>query len=292
MATHLIIDSHNIICRCYHGIPLYYSTTNLPVNAIEGWINSISAFQNRFPGSRLWCAFDGARSERKHRLLDSYKSSREEKDVNLAIQIPLIRRITPFMGLTTFYDENEEADDLIASLIHKLKLQYPGDLIFVATNDKDICQCVDHQVYLLKPPVNSRVSKSWTVEGADYVQTKFGIEPKHVVDYLCMVGDKSDTIPGISGVGPKTAAKLLNTYHTLEGIYANMDAIRSAYPQLYLEFLAQKDAMFTRNRPLIQLDATLPIELTPSPSKDIYNLSLYLKSFGMEHMAFSVEQSF
>jgi DNA polymerase I len=291
MATHIIIDSHNLICRCYYGIPLFFSPSGMPSNAIEGWVNGLSHFQARFPGSKVWCVFDGFRSERKHALLPSYKSSRESKDETLAVQIPFIRRITPYFGINTLYHETEEADDVIAALIKQLKLENPGDIILVASNDKDLCQCVDAQVFLLKPPANSRLSKTWTVEGKAYVLEKYGVTPNKIVDYLCLVGDKSDTIPGIMGVGPKIAAKLLNSYSSLEGIYANLPEINTLYPQLVTEFATKRDLLFTLNRQLIRLDDSITVDAKQVTERNSFLLRAFLQAAGLEYLAFQVEQT-
>lgn len=275
----ILIDSYNIICRSYYGLPLHYSPINMPINAVDGWLRTLINLNVTFPNHILVCAFDNI-SQRKVSLSPEYKSSRQSKPNELKLQIPFIKRLTTLTGIPTISIDNEEADDILASLAYNLYNTASEILIF--SNDKDLTQCVNNKTFILRHNPLRNSTQNLIIEDSSAIYTRIGVKPTQIVDYLTIVGDNSDCIKGVVGVGPKTGSKLLNQYVNIQGIYQNLNSISPT--KLKPSFLEYKP-MLDINRQLIELRKDIVTDIEPYFLKpDLYQFSSLLSINNLDHL--------
>ncbi len=262
MATWLLIDGSNLAFRSFYGISeTLTSPDGFPTNAIHGWMSSIMKLREFLPHDHGIVSFDIARSQKRLKMLESYKSNRVAQPESLKQQLPLIKELSEQLGYAICESSEAEADDLLASVAQLLTGQ--NETIFIASSDKDFAQCVCDTVTLIVPSLSG-----WQTITSDGVREKFGVNPEQIVDFLSLTGDSADCIPGIPGVGPKTAAQWLQKYPSINDILTN---ISSLTPERFREILPQHALILQRNQSLIKLDTnalqTLPALPTPNLSK-------------------------
>ena len=254
-----LVDANNFLFRAYHALPMLTSADGRPVNAIHGYVRMVQAVRKEFMPQYLLAAFDagGGKNWRK-KIYADYKANRPPPPEDLLPQIPLVREATaalniPWTELITF-----EADDLIAAYTEIGVAK--GLEVVIVSSDKDLMQLVrgpddklEGSVRLWDTMKNRRV-------GPDEVKAKFGVGPNKLGDLLALAGDSSDNIPGVPGIGPKTATGLLETYETLEGILANTAEIKQKKRRERLETHAE-DARMSRRLVELRTDFELPKQL-------------------------------
>lgn len=212
----VIIDLNNFIYRAFFGIqqPLKAPNGQL-VNAVYGTFNMLHRIIEDLKPHTVVAALDSRKSDRKEEYSD-YKSTRSKMPDDLRHQIPMIHQMLEKMGVQMVVEEGLEADDLIYSL----SLQANDfDEVYIASSDKDLMQLVNHKIKVYDSMKQKIFDTAAVIE-------KFGVEPSQIVDYLALVGDTSDSIPGVKGIGEKGAAKLLNQYKTLEALYEQIDSVK------------------------------------------------------------------
>lgn len=210
MKEHCIIDLSNMYHRAFHAVKGLTTSKGFPVGAVQGTANMIISLVKNRKTPHITVALDSKSSWRKEKY-NYYKANRSETDTLLAAQLPYIHDMVDAFGLNICYKEGYEADDVIASLVKNSKRP-----ISIVSSDKDFAQLVDKNVVLYDARKN-------VVYDAPGVLEKWGVPPSKMRDYLALVGDSSDNVPGVKGIGPKGAIKLLETYNTIEGIYENID---------------------------------------------------------------------
>ena len=215
----LLLDGFNLTFRAFYALPEFNNSKGFPTNALHGWLRTIWKLQDSEAPCRTAAFFDSGGSTKREELLESYKLNREEAPESLKLQIPIIQEMTSHMGISVHISEGIEADDLIACAVNQLKDQY--DEIIVVSADKDLAQLVSPGIVQLLPPPTARPSLGWRKLDTSGVQDKFGVSPNQIPDYLALIGDTADNIPGIPGVGPKTAANWLRRFKDLQGIQDN-----------------------------------------------------------------------
>ncbi|MDR2377526.1 MAG: hypothetical protein LBD54_02110, partial [Puniceicoccales bacterium] len=172
-----------------------------------------------------------------------------------------------------------EADDLIASTLERRAS--PNCECFVASADKDLAQCVAEGIVLLRP--SAQPQAPWSSFDAEAIRRHWGIRPAQMVDYLALVGDASDNIPGVSGVGPKTAQRWLQAFDSIEGIYRNLEKLR---PRRFGQMLPQQRELLARNRQLVRLDHRLPVpDECPPLEPQVDALIALLEQLGLQALA-------
>ncbi|MFO7807358.1 MAG: DNA polymerase I [Candidatus Moraniibacteriota bacterium] len=220
----LIIDSNALIHRAYHALPPLTTKDGTLTNAVYGYAATIiSAMENVDP-DYIAATFDLAKPTFRHKKYDQYKATREKAPEELYAQIPLVREFLKAYNIPIFEKEGYEADDLIGSIASKIK-QEDGIEVFIVTGDLDTLQLVDNnhvKIMTLGKGINEPV-----IYDREKVEERFGLKPEQMIDYKALRGDPSDNIPGVRGVGDKTAVELLIKYHTLEEVYKNLDNISS-----------------------------------------------------------------
>jgi len=207
MAKWLLVDGFNLAYRCFHALPELTRADGFPTGALHGWVKSLwKLIDLEKPDSTL-VFFDLGESEDRIALLPEYKAQRKPMPDPLRQQIDPIKTLTRVMGLAGIESAGVESDDLLAS--EAVRLARAGDDVVIVSSDKDFAQIVDERIKIMLPPPSANPRLGWRLLDAAGVQEKFGVPPAQIAHYLALVGDTSDNIPGLDGVGPKTASKWL-----------------------------------------------------------------------------------
>ncbi|MFP3753583.1 DNA polymerase I [Cupriavidus sp. SIMBA_020] len=215
--TLLLVDGSSYLYRAYHALPDLRNGEGLPTGAIYGMINMLRKLRNDFPAEYIACVFDAKGKTFRDALYPAYKEHRPSMPEDLAKQIEPIHEAVRALGWPIVVVEGVEADDVIGTLACQATAQ--GVRTVVSTGDKDLAQLVNDHVTLVN-------TMSGEVLDPPGVVAKFGVPPERIVDYLSLIGDAVDNVPGVPKVGPKTAVKWLAEYGTLDSIMADADGIK------------------------------------------------------------------
>ena len=212
----VLVDGSSYLFRAYYAMPDLTSAEGAPTGAVRGVISMIRRLSADYPGSLLVVVFDAPGKTFRDALFSDYKANRESMPEDLREQIDPIHQIIKAMGLPLIMESGVEADDVIGTLAKQAEVA--SKPLVISTGDKDMAQLVSEHVTL----VNTMTD---TTMDAKAVVDKFGVAPGQIIDYLALMGDAVDNIPGVPKVGPKTAAKWLNQYDTLEAVMENAEEI-------------------------------------------------------------------
>ncbi len=235
----LLVDGSALLHRAYHAYPPFTTKNGVIVGAVYGVASIlISAIEEVAP-THLMVAWDLPKPTFRHLKYVGYKAQRPKADTEMVEQIPLVKDVIETMGVVQYAEEGFEADDVIGTL-SKLTTQQSSKEemeIVILTGDQDTMQLVNEHVKILTP---AKGSNPPVLYGVEEVVNKYGVRPDQIVDYKALIGDTSDNIPGVAGIGPKGAAELINNFESLNGIY---EALNSpvANPQI----LKYKDKLET-----------------------------------------------
>lgn len=213
----VLVDGSSYLFRAFHAIPMLTNSKGLHTNAIKGVVSMIQRLEKDYPGSQLIVVFDAKGKTFRNEIYSEYKAHRPPMPDELREQIEPIHKIIRAMGLPLLIIDGVEADDVIGTLADQA-LEHKQDVI-ISTGDKDMAQLVNEHVSL----INTMTNVLMDVEG---VKEKFGVPPEHIIDYLALMGDKADNIPGVPKVGEKTAVGLVAGLGSLEEIYNNLDKVK------------------------------------------------------------------
>ena len=212
----IIVDGSSYLYRAYYALPHLKNSKGQNTGAIFGVTNMLLKLLKTYNPQHLCMVFDAKGKNFRHTLYKSYKSNRKPMPVELSEQVQPIMDFIRSLGIKILQIPDVEADDVIATLAHNKQKNVE---VIISSGDKDLAQLVNKNVTL----INSMDDKVLDIDG---VYKKFGVYPKQMFDYLVLVGDTSDNIPGVENIGPKTAIKLLNDFETLEGIFQNIDKLK------------------------------------------------------------------
>ncbi len=254
----ILIDGSSYLFRAYHALPSLTTSKNRPTGAIKGVISMIKRLQKDNPESVLVVIFDAKGKTFREDIFPSYKANRPPMPEDLQQQIEPIHSIIKAMGLPLISVGGVEADDVIGTYAREAS-EYSRSVI-VSTGDKDITQLVNKYVSL----VNTMTGQFLDSRG---VEEKFGVPPQKITDYLGLLGDKSDNIPGVAGIGVKSAIFLIKELGDLEAIYSRIDEIPTlplrGAKNIAKKLLDSKEiAYLSRELATIKTDVTLPVALT------------------------------
>lgn len=253
MAKWLLIDGFNLAYRCFYAIPELTRADGFPTNALHGWMKSLWKLDDQEKPAATLVFFDLGGAQDRLALHPEYKAQREEMPTALVQQLPYVKSLTRSMGFVGIELDGVESDDLLASQARSLAAA--GHEVLIVSADKDFAQIVDERVKILLPPPSANPKLGWRVLDAAGVAEKFGVPPTQIADYLALVGDTSDNIPGVNGVGPKTAAKWLQQYGSLEGVIAHSGELK---PDRFQEAVRTQAENLRRNLKLTTLNLALP----------------------------------
>jgi len=221
----LLFDGHSLAYRAYYAIRDLTTRSGEPVNAVFGFWRTILQTLRAYPSAFVAVAFDAGGATFRHEMFPEYKATRKPIPEDLAAQLPQIERLLAALGIRVFSETGVEADDVLATLAQRGA--EAGLTCLIVTSDKDMAQLVDDRIALLRP--GGRGSKAnHEVLDPDGVEEKYGVPPTQIVDLLALVGDTSDNVPGVPSVGPKTAARLLAEYGSLDDVLAGADRVKNA----------------------------------------------------------------
>ncbi|KZX76788.1 DNA polymerase I [Oleiphilus sp. HI0009] len=215
-APTVLVDGSSYLFRAYHALPPLNNSKGQPTGAIKGVINMMKRLQSDYPDSKIIVVFDAKGKNFRHEMYEDYKANRPPMPDDLRSQIQPIHDIIQAMGLPLLVIAGVEADDVIGTLA-KQATDTQHDVV-VSTGDKDMAQLVTPHVTLMNTMTNIYMNEEGVVE-------KFGVKPNQIIDYLALVGDTVDNIPGVPKCGPKTAVKWLGQYESLKGVMENADSV-------------------------------------------------------------------
>ncbi len=245
--TLVLIDGYAHIYRSFYAIRGLTNKQGQPTNALFGMARFSLMLDEKVPHEFGALAMDKGRCTHRLELLPEYKANRPSMPEELRSQIPMILDWMQAMGWPLLQEEGREADDLIAAAVAARE----GRETVIASHDKDLAQLVGEHVTLLLPGAKG----NWQSLGPEEVRAKFGVGPEGIVDYLALLGDSSDNIPGVAGVGAKTAAALLQQFGSIDAMLEHPDQIAR---RTLRDKIAPAGALLERNRKLVGLDAELP----------------------------------
>ena len=216
----MILDGNSIANRAYYGIRTLTTGDGRPTNAVFGFLNILLSLENNYKPDAVAAAFDVHAPTFRHKLYDKYKGNRKGMDDELRVQMPEIKDILKSMGIKIIEKEGWEADDILGTLAKSCK---SGDCCYIATGDRDSLQLVDDKVTVLL--ASPKAGQTQTVEYTpEYVTETKGVKPHQLIDVKALMGDASDNIPGVPGIGEKTATSLIQKFGTLDNVYSNIDS--------------------------------------------------------------------
>src|SRR3989338_3847156 len=244
----ILVDGSSYLYRAFHALPTLTNSKGFSTGAVYGMVAMLKRLLTEYHPTHIAIVFDTKEKTFRDELYPAYKATRKEMPNELIQQIEPIHNIIRAMGLPLIMIEGVEADDVIGTLTKKSTAANKKSI--VSTGDKDLAQLVNHHVTLINTMTN-------TILDTKGVKEKFGVSPEQIIDYLTLVGDTSDNIPGVPQVGPKTAAKWLQEYHTLEDIIKNADKITGKVGENLRASLDQLP--LTKSLVTIKCDVKLPV---------------------------------
>ena len=250
MPTLLLVDGSSYLYRAFHALPDLRNQAGDPTGALYGMIAMLRRLSSEIPAEHRACIFDASGPTFRDTLFAEYKAHRPPMPEDLARQIEPIHAVVRALGWPLLMESGVEADDVIGTLARDAAAN--GMQVVISTGDKDLAQLVTPQVTLVNTMSNERLD----VAG---VEAKFGVPPERITDYLALVGDTADNIPGVQKVGPKTAAKWLQTYGNLDGVIAHAAEVKGVAGEnlrAHLHFLPLGRALAT-----VKTDVALPLTL-------------------------------
>jgi len=240
-----LIDGSSYIFRAFYGVRADLSTSQgFPTNAVYGFANMLLKFLREYQPKYLAIVFDSKGEVFRNKIYPYYKANRDEAPESLKLQFPKIFELVRAFSIPMLAMEGYEADDIIGTIA---KAQEKSKVVLI-TGDKDFCQLVSENITLIDT-MRDRVT------GVEEVVERYGIKPKQMVDFFALTGDKVDNIPGVAGVGEKTASALISEYEDLDGVYRNLDRIRTSVAKKLREH--KDDAYLSQKLVSIKIDVEL-----------------------------------
>ena len=249
----IIIDGNSLINRAFYGVPMLSNSKGVLTNAVYGFINMMLNLLKQEEPKYLAVAFDVSKKVFRHEKYADYKGNRKGMPEELAGQMPVLKEVLRTMNVAILEKEGYEADDIIGTVVTKAKEN--GIYSIILTGDRDSLQLINENtvVYLTKKGI-SQIGKMDT----QALLAEFGLEPEQIKDLKGLMGDASDNIPGIAGVGEKTALKLLSQYHDIENLYAHKDELSGKLG----EKIVNGEEMAHLSKDLATIACDIPIEFT------------------------------
>lgn len=282
--TVYVLDSYGLIFRCYFAFinrPLT-NPRGENVSALFGFFRNFHYILEHYKPGYIVAAMDSITKTFRHEMYDQYKATRPKTPEDLHAQIPWICDTLKALGIPVLQCDGYEADDIIATVARKCR--ETDRTCRILSGDKDLMQLVDDSTQIMKPETGAQ---TWKVTGIEGVEAEWGVKPPQLLDLLSLYGDTADNIPGVHGVGVKTAAKLLGDYKDLDGIYAHINEIKGAMQTKLID--GKKDAYFSRD--LVRLCDTVPcsdIDTAINSDKYTFNYKAaadLLMSYGLPSVA-------
>ncbi len=285
MAHWLLLDGFNLAFRSYYAVPDLTRGDGFPTGAVMGWVRTIWKLQDAEKPDRMVAFFDLGGSSRHAALLPEYKQNRTSMPEPLVKQLPVIKDVTRALGVPVVEREGVEADDLVASTARRLCQE--GHRVTIVSADKDFGQCVGATVSQLLPAPTANPKLGWRKLDEAGVMEKFGVPPEKIPHFLAIVGDTSDNIPGLEGVGPKTAAKWLAEFPTLDVLLTRWNWVK---PERFRTLIKASEELLRRNLELVTLQRDLDPGPLPEIAPDVQRALELLEGLEMKAVAREAEK--
>jgi len=249
----ILIDGNAIIHRAYHALPPLTNKKGELLNAVYGFTSTILSVIDKFKPDYIAATFDLAGPTFRHEEFKEYKATRVKADQELYDQIPRVKEVTRAMGIPILEKGGFEADDVIGTIVKNVEENNPGIENIIVTGDLDTLQLVSEKtrVYTMRRGLTDAVT--YDIKA---VEERYQLKPEQMIDYKGLRGDASDNIPGVKGIGEKTATELLKKYETLEGVYRNINEIKGAVK----DKLERDKAMAIQSKNLATIRTNVPVE--------------------------------
>ena len=264
----LCLDSNSILNRAFYGVKLLTTRDGTYTNAIFGFMNIFSKLLHEVEPDAVMLAFDLKEKTFRHKMYDDYKAQRKGMPEELAQQLPLVKELLTLLGYRIVTKEGYEADDILGTFARLCQEQ--GHQCYIATGDRDSLQLVSDSTTVLL--ATTKMGKPDTIHfDVERFREEYGTEPKGLIDIKALMGDSSDNIPGVKGIGDKTAKKLIGQYHNIDAIYEHLDEIDVTKSVREKLRNGKEDAYLSRT--LATIDQNVPLELSiedciPQPRKE------------------------
>lgn len=259
----LLVDGPYYVYRSFYAIRELSNSRGEPTNAIYGFVKALRKMLRDLQPDRAAVLWDQGLPARRTELQPEYKQQRAAMPELMRPQIAHIRELVPLMGIASLRQPDTEADDLIAS--YARAAERAGMETVIATADKDLFQLVGDRVHVYSTNKSDFASPKdgFALLGTDYVRAKWGVEPGQIGDWLCLVGDSADNIPGVAGLGPKRAAALIGEYGGIPTLLSRAEAIAN---ETLREKVVQAREQILSNQAMVRLDTRLPL---PAPLDEL-----------------------
>lgn len=245
-----LIDGYGFVFRAYHSLPPLTRPDKTPVGAVYGFINMLIKLLAGLDVSHVAVVFDSGSKTFRNDIYPKYKANRPPCPEDLKPQFSIVREAAESLNISVLEKVGFEADDIIATIAKKSAAE--GYQVVIVSSDKDLMQLVSEQVFMYDAMKNKLI-------GENEVKEKFFVGPKKVLDVLSLIGDSSDNVPGVKGIGPKTAAELIEQFGNLEEIFLHLDAIKQEKRR---ELLAAGEESAKLSKTLIRLDENVELGIT------------------------------
>lgn len=244
-----LIDGNSYVYRAFYAIRGLTNSKGFPTNAIYGFTNMLLKIIREKKPDGIAISFDTPEPTERHRIFKDYKAHRPEPPSDLVMQLPSIREMISGFNIRVFEMPGYEADDIIGTIAKKVAGKDVH--VYIVTADKDMLQLVDKNIKIYDPAKDR-------VLGADYVKTKFGFGPERITEFMALTGDASDNIPGIKGVGEKTAKELLETFGSIDELLRHPEKIKK---QKLREMVSESKDIVLLSQKLATIDTAVPLEI-------------------------------
>lgn len=276
----LLIDGNGLMHRAFHALPPLTNSDGEAIGAVYGFLSALISAVYQYQPTHLLICFDFPAPTFRDEIFLEYRSQRPPTDENLKSQFPKIKKFLEAAKIDYIEQKGFEADDLMASASNQFD---NVDKVYILSSDKDMMQIVSDKIVMISPALNSHITSIITDRKG--VFERLGVEPSQVADLKAICGDPSDNYKGIAGIGPKTAAKLLTDWGSLEGIYKNIEIISS--PKVKNLLINHKqDALDGKKLSRLVLDLDIPFKLDRLSTNSIYqDLIPIMDEFGFKSLS-------
>ena len=244
-----LVDGNSLLYRAFHATPYLSNSKGVPTNATYAFTNMLKKLLNDQKPDGLLVIFDSKVPSFREEIFKEYKATRPPMPSNMPVQIPYVKEIIRAMGIHSVEKEGFEADDVIGTMVARLRDQDVE--IYLVTSDKDMMQFVSKNVFVFDTMKN-------VLMGEPEVTEKFGVKPSLISDFLALCGDTSDNIPGVLGIGDKTARELVSSFGTIDEIYASLENIKKEAVKTKLRE-GREHALMSKELATIRLDVPLDV---------------------------------
>lgn len=271
MSKLLLIDGHSILNRAFYGVPDLTNSAGLHTNAVYGFLNILFKVMEEEKPDYLLIAFDLKEKTFRHKMFEAYKGTRKPMPVELHQQVPVIKQVLAAMNITIVTKAGYEADDILGTLA--FQAEKAGLEVTIMSGDRDLLQLATKKIKISIPKTKKGVTE---IENYywDNVIDLYSVNPREFIDVKALMGDASDNIPGVTGIGEKTASKIIAQYHSIENAYEHIEEITPNKAKLSLQ--AEYD-IARLSKTLATIDTQVPLDISYKDGEiqDIYNDASY-----------------